>query len=122
MGAYIWCFTLSDTTDSLLIEWEDATRQAFDALARYKFWMFGYHAARVVYIGTLLNRIGGIKIANPFVRLVQEARKAYCGDCGELRGEGHICTSESLRWRSPVQQMLLLANAQQSADSQQEGT
>lgn len=95
--------------DDLFIEWEDATRQAFDALARYKFWMFGYHAARVVYIGSLVNRLGGPRLVNPFRALVDEARRAYCRDCGEMRREDHRCTSESLRWTAD--QMALLPPA-----------
>ena len=86
------------TLDTLAVEWEDAQRQAWDALARYKFWMFGYHAGRVVYLATLINRLGGPRLANPFVGLVHLARRAYCRDCGEMRQESHRCTSESLTW------------------------
>lgn len=91
----------------LVIEWEDATRQAWDALARYKFWMFGYHAARVVYVGTLINRLGGPRLANPFADLVNVARSRYCRDCGELRRPDHRCTSDSLRWVTDGQMALL---------------
>jgi len=101
--------------DELLIEWEDATRQAFDALARYKFWMFGYHAARVVYIATIINRMGGPRLANPFAGLVQAARAMYCRDCGEMRRDGHRCTSESLRWVVDGQLPLLAAVGEEPA-------
>jgi hypothetical protein len=84
--------------ETLMIEREDATRQALDALARYKFWMFGYHAARVVYLGTLIHRIGGPRLDNPFRSLVVMARDMYCRDCGEPVEQPHRCTSESLSW------------------------
>lgn len=93
--------------ESLGMEWEDAARRAWDALARYKFWMFGYHAARVVYLGTLINRIGGPRLANPFADLVELARANYCRDCGDMRGSAHLCTSTSLSW-APDNQMLLM--------------
>lgn len=95
--------------EQLLLEWEDATRRAFDALARYKFWMFGYHAARVVYVGSLIHRAGGPRMVNPFGGLVSVARDAYCRDCGEMRGTAHRCTSESLRWAEAGQLALLPA-------------
>ena len=85
--------------EQLCIEWEDSTRQAYDALARYKFWMFGYHAARVVFLGSIIDRLGGPKLANPFGNLVQEARRMYCRNCGEMRRKDHVCTSESWEWQ-----------------------
>lgn len=48
----------------------DAERKAWDALARYKFWMFGYWAAIWVH----LNRVSGAKLQNPFRELVRFAR------------------------------------------------
>lgn len=89
-------------TEQLLLDWEDATRQAFDALARYKFWMFGYHAARVVYVATLIQRLGGPKLPNPFKDLVMAARSAYCRSRGEMRSGDHRCTSTSLEWAEAV--------------------
>jgi len=59
----------------LIDEWTTAQRQAWDALARYKFWMFGYYAARVVYLGKLLEQLHGRKAANPFRELVAIARQ-----------------------------------------------
>src|SRR5688500_17831395 len=82
----------------LYVDWEDARRQAWDALARYKFWMFGYHAARVVFLGSLIGRNGGPRLANPFKELVMVARRAYCRNCGEVREPEHRCTSDSLEW------------------------
>lgn len=49
----------------------EAERKAIDALARYKFWMFGYHAAQWV----MLNRLDGGKRPNPFKHIVEAARK-----------------------------------------------
>lgn len=49
----------------------DAEAKAWDALCRYKFMMFGYWAAVWVH----LNRVGGFKEANPWKRLVQDARQ-----------------------------------------------
>lgn len=106
---------MSDVADELLIEWEDATRQAFDALARYKFWMFGYHAARVVYLGSLIGRLGGPRLANPFKALVDQARVAYCRDCGEMRRDEHRCTSVSLRWAEAPPDLGLLEAGKDSA-------
>lgn len=49
---------------------KERVRQAFNALAGYKFWMFGYHAAAWVNLNRLLSE----KQPNPFRRLVQFAR------------------------------------------------
>lgn len=51
----------------------DAEQQAWSSLARYKFWMFGYHAAQWV----LLNRVADKKDrqGNPFKALVAVARQ-----------------------------------------------
>lgn len=52
-----------------------AEAQAWNALARYKFWMFGYHAAQWV----LLNRVAQARQSNPFgvlVRIARERRSA----------------------------------------------
>jgi hypothetical protein len=48
----------------------EAERKAWDSLARYKFQMFGYHAAQWV----LLNRVLGSGRRNPFKALVALAR------------------------------------------------
>jgi len=44
--------------------------KAIDALARYKFMMFGYWAAMWVH----LNRLCQVKAKSPFTKLVQAAR------------------------------------------------
>ena len=45
-------------------------RKALDSLARYKFWMFGYHAAQWV----MLTRVSGLARPNPLKPLVKLAR------------------------------------------------
>lgn len=57
--------------NNLLDEMKDAEKKAIDALARYKFWMFGYWAAKWV----TLNKISGLKQPNPFKELVYKARE-----------------------------------------------
>ena len=57
--------------NNLLDEMKNAEKKAIDALARYKFWMFGYWAAQWV----LMNRISGLKKPNPFKELVLKARE-----------------------------------------------
>lgn len=52
-------------------ELDVAEVKAWDALARYKFQMFGYWAAIWVH----LNRIGGFKRPNPWAGLVGTARQ-----------------------------------------------
>lgn len=49
---------------------QEAEDKAWDALARYKFQMFGYWAAIWVH----LNRVGGFKLPNPFKTTVLLAR------------------------------------------------
>ena len=50
---------------------EAAERQAWDALGRYKFWMFGYNAARWVTLNSLLPK----SRPNPFRDAVTLARR-----------------------------------------------
>lgn len=57
--------------DRLETELDEAEHKAWDALSRYKFWMFGYHAAIWVH----LNRIGEFRRPNPWAKLVTEARE-----------------------------------------------
>lgn len=61
--------------DSIEAELLEEERKAIDALARYKFLMFGYHAACWVH----LNRIEGKRRSNPFKRLVHQARQMHEG-------------------------------------------
>lgn len=49
----------------------DAEKKAWEALAGYKFWMFGYHAGRWVNYNKLLP----IKQPNPFKDTVTLARQ-----------------------------------------------
>lgn len=51
-------------------ELDEAAAKAWDSLARYKFVMFGYHAAQWVY----LNRVCRLGLPNPFRDLVMFAR------------------------------------------------
>lgn len=46
-----------------------AEAKAWESLGKYKFWMFGYHAAQWV----LLNRVSGAKRPNPWAELVRFA-------------------------------------------------
>jgi hypothetical protein len=57
--------------DRLRHEMDEAERKAWDSLARYKFYMFGYWAAQWVN----LNRIGEFKRPNPWQSLVLGARQ-----------------------------------------------
>lgn len=53
---------------------DDAEKRAWDALARYKFWMFGYWSAKWVTLNGLLA--GDMqKRENPFASLVKAARE-----------------------------------------------
>lgn len=52
---------------------DEEERKAFAALSRYKFWMFGYHAAMWVNY----NRHSGLKAKNPFRDLVKQARERF---------------------------------------------
>lgn len=56
--------------ERLLAELAEAERRAWDALARYKFVMFGYWVGVWVH----LNRVGGFNYPNPFRELVDVAR------------------------------------------------
>lgn len=62
---------MNDVQTRLEAARDDAQAKAWDALARYKFWQFGYHASRWVQ----LNRLLGDRRANPFRDLVHHARR-----------------------------------------------
>lgn len=66
---------MTDLAVRLTAERETARRKAWDALARYKFWMFGYHAARWVFLTQLLGHEGRPIGGNPFREIVLIARK-----------------------------------------------
>ncbi len=63
---------LPTTDERLAEELATAEAKAWDALARYKFQMFGYWAAIWVH----LNRIEGKKRPNPWKALVHTARNS----------------------------------------------
>ena len=50
---------------------KDAETKAWEALSGYKFWMFGYHAARWVTYNRLLDK----PLPSPFKAVVQLARQ-----------------------------------------------
>lgn len=52
-------------------ELDKAERDAWKNLARYKFWQFGYYAARWVYV----NHVTRSKRSNPFRKIVTIARE-----------------------------------------------
>ena len=56
---------------AIIKEMDEAEAKATDALARYKFQMFGYWAAIWVH----LNRISGEKRPNPWKAYVHKARE-----------------------------------------------
>ena len=56
--------------EKIIAEMEEAERKAWDALARYKFQVFGYWSGIWIH----LNRISGLKKPNPFKDLVALAR------------------------------------------------
>jgi len=62
--------TEATITARLIADLDDAEAKAWDALARYKFQMFGYWCAIWVH----LNRVGGFKRVNPWAGLVKAAR------------------------------------------------
>lgn len=71
----------------LLAAREDAKRNAWLCLSKYKFWMFGYYAARWVTLGMFLPRE-----RNPFAELVRMAQaechiKGYTKTKGEDDGD-----------------------------------
>ena len=59
------------TRAAILASLVDAEEKAWDALAGYKFWMFGYHAARWVNYNMLLPR--SARFRSPFKGLVEHA-------------------------------------------------
>jgi hypothetical protein len=67
------------TFERLVRELDSAERKAFDALARYKFTMFGYWSGVWVH----LNRISGNRRPNPFRDLVKVARFRQMGDSAQ---------------------------------------
>jgi len=66
--------------EKIIAEMEEAERKAWDALARYKFQVFGYWSGIWIH----LNRISGLKKPNPFKDLVTLARARNQKRKGEL--------------------------------------
>ena len=60
-----------DMQERVEVAMRDAEHRAWESLSGYKFWMFGYHAAR--WVG--LNQLCPQKSANPFRDLVAVARR-----------------------------------------------
>jgi hypothetical protein len=60
-----------DLHEDVAAAYHDAEQKAWDSLARYKFLMFGYHAANCV----ILNRVGKLGKPNPFGNLVATANR-----------------------------------------------
>ena len=57
----------------IIAELDEAEHKALDSMARYKFWMFGYHAGQWVLLNRLLPLSARRK--NPFRELVLKARE-----------------------------------------------
>ena len=53
----------------------EAEAKAWEALSGYKFWMFGYHAARWVTYNQLLD----VPLQSPFAQAVKLAREKVDG-------------------------------------------
>ena len=64
------------TEEKLIRARDDAYVQAIKALASYKFWMFGYHAARWVNY----NKLCEVKNRNPFRKFVSLAKSTIEAD------------------------------------------
>ena len=73
---------LNDTTGLIITEMANAVDKAWSALAGYKFWMFGYYAARWVTLNRLLPKPD--RQPNPFRKAVMLAR--------EIKEESHAST------------------------------
>lgn len=76
---------MTDLRDRLVNAMEEAEREAWDSLTRYKFQMFGYWAAAWMH----LNRVGRFKKPNPFRSVVAEARRVEASkECACYHDEG----------------------------------
>ena len=62
-----------------------AQTKAWDALSRYKFWMFGYHAAQWVLLNQLFP--ARQRQPNPWLPLVRIARDVAAHSDGRLKIE-----------------------------------
>lgn len=61
--------------ESIEAAMRDAEDKAWEALSGYKFWMFGYHAARWINY----SRLHPARHRNPFAELVRVARAKVDG-------------------------------------------
>lgn len=62
-------------TDKIIEQMNEAYEKAVEALSGYKFWMFGYHAARWINYNRLLDE----RKPNPFKVFVKLARDIQDG-------------------------------------------
>ena len=69
------------TSQRITDEIAEAEHQAWTALTRYKFLLFGYWAGMWIH----LNRIDGNRRANPWRQLVQQARAHQAGQSGQTQ-------------------------------------
>jgi hypothetical protein len=72
----------ADPLSVLFASMVEAETKAWEALSGYKFWMFGYHAARWVNYNQLLPR--NHRLRNPFANLVKFGRDMADKKQGEL--------------------------------------
>lgn len=63
---------------------DEAVTKALDALAGYKFQMFGYWAATAVHYSQLIGKLGGKRPPSRFRGLVVRARELVALDTGTL--------------------------------------
>lgn len=68
--------------EKIRAQMQDAERKAWEALAGYKFWMFGYHAGRWINYKNLL----GTQERSPFSSLVAVARRRL----DEMEGQAEL--------------------------------
>ena len=71
-----------EQTQGIFAAMHDAETKAWEGLAGYKFWMFGYHAARWVNYNQLLPRQR--RFRNPFKALVELGHRKVETSQGEL--------------------------------------
>jgi hypothetical protein len=74
--------TLDPVEIKVIDAMKEAEQKAWEALSGYKFWMFGYHAARWVNYNRLLSE----PQPNPFREAVKLARKFTDGQEGVTDG------------------------------------
>ncbi len=65
---------------------DEAEQKAWEALYRYKFWMFGYYASRWVFLARLWRQETNERLANPFRPLTEAARKHLKEETDDVPG------------------------------------